>query len=133
MIRICRTGGQCATCAAYGLILRISVASSSGGGGTRDLCEYHARALVHGVADVADSNCSSCGHRGSVVQVGGDHFGKYKRDFAVCTKRCAPQLMARIGEAMTLKDGDSTEWDDSWEPPSWWSSHALANQKAGRR
>jgi len=141
VIRISRTLGHCATCGSGNtywpattvtptLILRITASGRSGAGGTVDVCEHHARQLVIS-PDFADANCTSCGHRGAVQVVGPVERKRYA--IAVCRARCAAGLAGRIGEAVTLADGESTEWTDDFVPPSWWSSDALANRKAGGR
>lgn len=140
MIRIDRVPGHCATCGsgssywpavtvAPTLILRITASGRSGAGGTVDVCEHHARQMLI-TPDFADANCTSCGHRGAVQTVG--PVEKKRHAIAVCRAKCAAGLAGRIGEAVTLREGESTEWTDDFVPPAWWSSDALAS-RGGRR
>ena len=133
MILLARLMGHCATCShvattwpvptvAPTLVVRITVTTRSGSGGTLDVCEYHARQLVHS-PDYGDDRCGSCGHRGAVQQIGPTTHGTRTRyAVSVCRARCAPALATRIGVAVTLGDGDRTEWDDSYQPAPWQSS-----------
>lgn len=143
MIRISRAMGHCATCAgpvstywappvapAPTLILRIVVGGRTGVGGTIDLDEHHARQLVHSPS-YDDGRCASCGNTGAVQVVGAVTVGTRTRPaFAVCRRQCAAHLVDQIGVALTLRDGEATEWDEM-ELPSW----AVANRDAanGRR
>lgn len=49
----------------------------------------------------------------------------------VCRAKCAAGLAGRIGEAVTLREGESTEWTDDFVPPPW-LARALAD-RGGRR
>ena len=132
MIRLVRTMGHCSTCssgastwpvavAAPVLVVRITVASGSGSGATVDLCEYHARQAVHS-PDYGDDRCACCGHRGAVQQLGpSTHGSRTRYAVSVCRQRCAAALVQQIGVALAMSDGEATEWDDSYVPPSWMS------------
>lgn len=147
MIRISRTLGHCATCAgpvstywappvapAPVLILRIVVGGRTGVGGTIDMDEHHARQLVHS-PDYDDGRCTSCGHKGAVQVVGATTVGTRTRyALSLCRARCAAHLAEQIGIAVSLAEGEATEWTEQYEPPPWFAaSQEIANRKAGRR
>lgn len=135
MIRIDRTLGHCASCAgpvstywpapvaaAPVLVLRIAASTRSGAGGTIDLDEHHARKLVHS-PEYDDGRCISCGRKGSVQVIGASTVGTRTRyALSLCRAKCAAGLAGRIGVALALGDGESTEWDESYVPPSWQSA-----------
>lgn len=146
MIRLTRTMGHCGSCAPTTaswpapvvlmptLIIRIAAATGTGSGGTFDSCEHHARRAVHS-PEFDDGRCTSCGHKGAVQVVGATTVGTRTRyALSLCRARCAAHLAEQIGIAVSLAEGEATEWTEQYEPPPWFAaSQEIANRKAGRR
>lgn len=131
MIRLERTDAECQSCGSSGI--RVIIASQTGSGVSRVSCRSCLSVYTRIPPTPLDRRCTSCGQRRDCTpHHHTDGYHQVRETFALCPT-CWGGFERIAGDMINQPSLDASEFDDTWAPPTWWSSSELAKERANRK